>query len=183
MTKPRLTDLQSVLLSAALRREHGDLLPAPTSVAGKDDDVHKALGQLLKRGFVTETDQPPSGTEWRVDGDARYGLTLSELGRTAIGAAGDEVDDAATSDAVLPAGVDRAPSNGPRPGTAPTKTAVVIAMLGRKKGATLPELVDATGWLPHTTRAALTGLRKKGHELNRGKRGDVTCYTIAKAKA
>ncbi len=39
-----------------------------------------------------------------------------------------------------------------------TKQARVIALLERDSGATLDELVAATGWLPHTTRAALTGL-------------------------
>jgi hypothetical protein len=33
-------------------------------------------------------------------------------------------------------------------------------MLSSHGGATLNALVKATGWLPHTTRAALTGLRK-----------------------
>ena len=32
----------------------------------------------------------------------------------------------------------------------------------RAKGATLDELIEATDWLPHTTRAALTGLRNAG---------------------
>ena len=41
-----------------------------------------------------------------------------------------------------------------------TKTATVVALLGSDGGATLAELIAATGWLPHTTRAALTGLRK-----------------------
>ena len=61
----------------------------------------------------------------------------------------------------------------------PSKTAAVLALLQRGEGATLPELVAATGWLPHTTRAALTGLRKKGHTIERSKRGDATCYRIA----
>ena len=63
----------------------------------------------------------------------------------------------------------------PAPGT---KTAAVIALLQRKEGATLAELVAATSWLPHTTRAALTGLRKKGHAIERTKRGEETCYRI-----
>jgi hypothetical protein len=46
-----------------------------------------------------------------------------------------------------------------------TKQALVIAMLCAKGGATLDTLVDATGWLPHTTRAALTGLRKRGFAI------------------
>jgi hypothetical protein len=34
-------------------------------------------------------------------------------------------------------------------------------------------MVAATGWLPHTTRAALTGLKKKDHVLERSKRGET----------
>ena len=60
-----------------------------------------------------------------------------------------------------------------------TKTAAVIALLKRNTGATLAELIVATSWLPHTTRAALTGLRKKGHLIERSKRGEATCYRIA----
>jgi hypothetical protein len=37
----------------------------------------------------------------------------------------------------------------------------------RPKGATLDEMIEATEWLPHTTRAALTGLRKRGFALER----------------
>lgn len=63
----------------------------------------------------------------------------------------------------------------------PSKIATVIALLEREQGATLAEMVEATGWLPHTTRAALTGLKKKAHTIARAKRDDVTCYRIAKA--
>ena len=65
--------------------------------------------------------------------------------------------------------------------TAPSKISIVVDMLRREKGATLAELVEATGWLPHTTRAALTGLRKKGRTLEKSKRGEVTCYRILEA--
>lgn len=67
---------------------------------------------------------------------------------------------------------------GPR---GPSKISSVIALLERPAGATLAELVEATGWLPHTTRAALTGLKKKGHVLAKDKRNHVTCYRIAAA--
>ena len=40
-------------------------------------------------------------------------------------------------------------------------------MLSRERGATLDALTEATGWLPHTTRAALTRLRKKGYVIER----------------
>ena len=62
-----------------------------------------------------------------------------------------------------------------------SKSATVIALLQRDDGATLAELIAATNWLPHTTRAALTGLRKKGHAIDRSKRGEDTCYRIVQA--
>lgn len=80
------------------------------------------------------------------------------------------------------------PTSTPQPLTAdlaslsparPSKTAGVLALLRRDEGATLDELVAATNWLPHTTRAALTVLRKKGYAIERGKRGDTTCYSLA----
>lgn len=64
-----------------------------------------------------------------------------------------------------------------------SKAATVIALLERGSGATSAELITATGWLPHTMRAALTGLRKKGHTIECGKRGTETCYTITAACA
>ena len=59
-----------------------------------------------------------------------------------------------------------------------SKIAKVLGLLGSEQGATLNELAQATSWLPHTVRAALTGLRKKGHVIERGKRGAVTYYQI-----
>jgi hypothetical protein len=49
----------------------------------------------------------------------------------------------------------------------PNKAATVQKLLSRPKGATLAEIMSATGWLPHSTRAFMTGLRKKGHDLVR----------------
>ena len=60
-----------------------------------------------------------------------------------------------------------------------TKTDKVVALLKRKHGASIEELTKATGWLPHTTRAAMTGLRKKGHDIERTKVGGVSRYAIA----
>jgi hypothetical protein len=67
------------------------------------------------------------------------------------------------------------------PAPKPSKIAQVVELLRREGGATLAELVEATGWLPHSARAALTGLRHKGHAIEKTKRGDVTCYRIAEA--
>lgn len=59
-----------------------------------------------------------------------------------------------------------------------SKAETVLTLLGRAEGATLDELVAATGWLPHTTRAAMTGLKKKGHQITRTKVGGVSRYTV-----
>lgn len=65
-----------------------------------------------------------------------------------------------------------------------TKAGLVEDLLDRDKGASLDELCQATGWLPHTCRAFLTGLRKKGRNLERAKREDgTTCYKLAPAEA
>ncbi|MEQ8744924.1 DUF3489 domain-containing protein [Parasphingorhabdus sp.] len=60
-----------------------------------------------------------------------------------------------------------------------TKSATVIALLNRGKGATLGEICKATKWQTHSARAFLTGLRKKGFTIAREQRGDDgTAYRI-----
>ena len=57
-----------------------------------------------------------------------------------------------------------------------SKISGVIGALERGSGATIDEIVAATGWLPHTARAALTGLRKRGYGCASGsldRRGTV----------
>ena len=64
----------------------------------------------------------------------------------------------------------------------PTKTATILKFLRRPKGASIAELQKATGWKAHSVRAALTGLRKKGHDVQRGKgTKGVTTYRLKKA--
>jgi Protein of unknown function (DUF3489) len=43
----------------------------------------------------------------------------------------------------------------------------LIAMLARDNGASIAEIAAALSWLPHTSRAALTGLRRKGYTIER----------------
>jgi hypothetical protein len=55
---------------------------------------------------------------------------------------------------------------------ASTKRAKLIAMLERPEGASVAEIGQRLGWLPHTVRAAITGLRKAGREVSRSKDAD-----------
>ncbi len=61
-----------------------------------------------------------------------------------------------------------------------TKKAQLIQMLTRKAGADVTTISEQLGWLPHTTRAALTGLRKAGFEISAEKNDDgkPACYRI-----
>jgi len=56
-------------------------------------------------------------------------------------------------------------SAGPHAPRRGSKLAQVIELLHRDHGATVDELIAATGWLAHTTRAALSGLRKRGYAV------------------
>ncbi len=57
------------------------------------------------------------------------------------------------------------------------------AVQGAGRDATLDALIEATGWLPHTTRAALTGLRKKGYVIERlgGEGKGPSAYSVVPA--
>ena len=162
MTK--LTDTQSILLSTASQREGGSLYPLPTTLTAPKPVIHKSIAALITRALAEERETADAASAHRTDGDLRYGLFITAAGMAAIGAG--ECVGAKVSSAIA-AKPDRT-----------SKSAVVIALLQRGEGATMPELIEATGWLPHTTRAALTGLRKKGYAINKSKRDGATCYRI-----
>ena len=73
-----------------------------------------------------------------------------------------------------------APAAKPATAKTHTKTSLVVALLLKDGGASMADLCQATNWLPHTCRAFLTGLRKKGRALERSKREDgTTIYQLA----
>jgi hypothetical protein len=62
-----------------------------------------------------------------------------------------------------------------------TKSAILRKLLSRKAGADLVALQSATGWQPHSVRAALSGLRKAGYGIDRAepaKPGNGAVYRI-----
>jgi hypothetical protein len=61
----------------------------------------------------------------------------------------------------------------------PSKSALVIKLLSRARGATASEIGEPTGWQPHSVRSYLTGLRKKGRSIVREQRKTgETAYRI-----
>ncbi len=66
------------------------------------------------------------------------------------------------------------------PPSAGTKLDRLVALLGRAKGASIAEMMDATGWQPHSVRGALAGaLRKRGLTITSTKPGDERRYHAA----
>ena len=183
----RLTDIQLILLATAAQRDEGSLLPPPETLGEGPARIRKAVEALIRRGLAEEVPIKKSADAWRSEGRRSIGVVITHAGRAAIGVEGDAPEEGGaltpvpvTSPTISPplpeqpAAADEAPVS---PG-ATTKTALVLGMLRRESGATLDELTSATSWLPHTTRAALTGLRKKGHAIDKRKRGAVTCYHL-----
>jgi hypothetical protein len=150
---PKLNDTQTILLSTASRREDLSLHPLPDAQAKSGARVTKAITALIKAGLLEEREE------------GAIFATIAGLAAIGIGSEEGQVD----GPIVEPEPVQ------PRA----TKSALLVDLLRREGGATLPDLIAATGWLPHTTRAALTGLRKKGHAIDRFKRDDITTYRIA----
>ena len=63
-----------------------------------------------------------------------------------------------------------------KPPKPPSKQQQLAALVVRDEGATLDQMIAATGWLPHTTRAALTALKKKGYVITSDKIDGVRTY-------
>lgn len=162
MTNGKTTDLQMVLLLAASRRKTASLHPLPTA-AGKDGDaIDAAIEQLLADKLVAENEAATARQTWRTVDGKRIALVLTQAGR-----------EAAARDA----------AKGREDSERASKIGTVLGLLRRDEGATLDELVSATGWLPHTTRAALTGLKKKGHVITRNKTDGVSRYAVCEARS
>jgi hypothetical protein len=63
----------------------------------------------------------------------------------------------------------------------PTKHQQIIDLLVRPGGATLEEMSTKANWLVHSTRAFLTGLKKRGYEVTSDKVDGIRRYRISKA--
>ncbi len=179
----KLTDKQLVLMSAAAQREDRCLVASPTLKGGA---AQKVASRLISTGLVKEVKAKSDDPIWRRDEEsgASYALKLTAAGAKAIAVddavapedAGEEGNALADHDqAAIPPKLeakDARPAEEMEPGpagpSAPrdgSKLARVIALLERDHGATIEELIAATGWLAHTTRAALTALRKRGYAV------------------
>jgi len=171
---PRLTDTQLVILSAAAQREDRAALPLPEALMIKGAAVTKTLKGLRKRGLLEEKPAPRGAEAWREGQDGRgMMLAVTAAGLEAIGV------DAEEERAPQPRVANGRPkkrqsgrthsAGGRRPKPekpsanvrAGTKQALLIDLLKRKRGASIEEIVEATGWQAHSVRGAISGALKK----------------------
>jgi hypothetical protein len=165
----KLTETQRKLLIAARQRDDR-LLTIPSTLKG--GAAQKVGASLIAAGAVKEIKAKSGAPVWRRDAETgkEYALKLTAAGVKAV--AIETAADAGEAPRANPpseeeADVAAGPSakaSAPREGS---KISKVVALLERDSGATLEELIAATGWLPHTSRAALTGLRKRGYAIER----------------
>jgi hypothetical protein len=165
MTNP--SDTQSLILSRAATRPGNLALPLPEGLVGAAAKM--VVGKMIARGWLEEVEANLRRSEpmWRETGDG-HGTTLiaTEAGLEAIGIEPLVASAVASARQARPRPqVEQTPDDTdtakPVAIRAGTKQAQIIAMLQRPEGATVVEMVEATGWLAHTVRGCISGALKK----------------------
>jgi hypothetical protein len=200
----KLTDTQLIMLNAAAQRNDRYLVAAPNL---KVAAAQKIASKLIGAGLVREIRAKAGAPVWRRDEDAglSYALRLTVAGAKAI--AIDESlepglvdDDGDLRENIAPARSSSEEHSAPDPSSAGenrtafrrsssprggTKLAQVVELLQQDRGASIDELIVVTGWLPHTTRAALTGLRKRGFvtAIDRSDKERGSIYRVERSPA
>ena len=169
---PKLTDTQSIILSRAATRPDNLSMPLPEGLAGAAAKM--AVAKMIERGWLEEVEANlrRGDPRWRETGDG-HGTTLiaTEAGLAVIGiepvvattmtnlrkaklevvsAAKEPIETSPDTDTPQPVAI-----------RAGTKQAQIIALLQRPEGASITEIVEATGWLPHRARGLISGGLKK----------------------
>ena len=163
----KLTATHLNILGLASDRENG-LISRPAAMKAAAAD--KVAAKLIDLGLVREIRGKATMPIWRTDNDGKaFSLKILKAGRETLKSAevktessadlaGAAKQDATTNAEVLQANALACSDHG----TPRSKRTIVLSLLERQEGATIVDLMAATGWLAHTTRAALSGLRKKG---------------------
>ena len=185
-TAIRLTELQSLLLSHASRSERQAFEPLPETLRDQGARIRPCMRSLVKRGLaevrtIKGDDEKPTVVE----------VLATPAGLEAIGCETSPrpLSPGATSEEILASEQVRADpqaaSTSPAPEPASdteklgSRTQQLLQLLAQDEGITLAALAETTGSLPHSVRAALTGLRKKGHAIESTKVDGEHRYSVA----
>lgn len=169
---PKLSDTQTIILSRAATRPDNLAMPLPEGLAGAAAKM--VVAKMIERGWLEEVEANLRRREplWRETCDG-HGTTLiaTEAGLAAIGiepvvattmsnlrkaklevvlAAKEPIETSPDADTPQPVAI--------RTGT---KQAQIIALLQRPEGASIGEIVEATGWAAHSARGMISGGLKK----------------------
>lgn len=167
------TETQTLILSAAAQRPGNLALPLPKALVGAAAKL--TVTKMIERGWLQEVEANLRKGEplWRETGDG-HGTTLivTDAGLLAI-----RIEPVVVKTV---AAVRKHSAEDPAPAhklpliRAGTKQATLIQMLRCPEGATIEEIMEATGWLAHTARGALSGALKKKLGLEVSSRKDET---------
>jgi len=155
----QISDTQALILSAAAQRPEHIALTLPDSLRG--GAAAKVVAAMIAKGLLQEVDADRRRSElvWRETGDG-HGVTLiaTDMGLATIGI---DPDDAPTEGPVTDSPTEHAAAPKTRMPREGTKQTTLIAMLRAPDGATIEEIMAATGWQSPTVRDAMAGALKK----------------------
>ncbi len=143
---------QQAILQHAVRDSGGKIVWFPEHIKG--GARAKVLEGLFKRALIT-----PDGDDWVV---AAEGYDALEVPRPGALPSTITLDDPELESAVTTAEASWQTAKDKPHRTRPdSKQALVIEMLKRPEGATIAQIMQATGWQQHTVRGTLAGSLKK----------------------
>jgi hypothetical protein len=169
----KLTDTQSIILSREATRPDNLAMPLPEGLAGAAAKM--AVSKMIERGWLEEVEANLRRGEplWRETGDG-HGTTLiaTEAGLAAIGIEPvvsatmtnlrkAKLEVVSAPKVAAEAAADPAVTTKPIAIRAGTKQATIIALLQRPEGASITEIIEATGWAAHSARGMISGGLKK----------------------
>lgn len=197
-----LSVAQLLVLTTAAQRLDRMVLPLPATLRARGAIRQRLLTTLLRAALLEEVPAPDNTVSWREDASGRpLALSVTAAGLAAVGTPASSPQPKPDRDA-LPAltsnegqavavepatgtpaaeataatgGQQEAPTAAARPGG---KLGQVLAAVTAEAGASLIELVALTGWQPHTARAALTGLRRRGYAVHLAERDGRKAYRL-----
>lgn len=143
MATDKLTENQRAVLLAAARSANLVAWPVPQTLKLSKGSATIVAKGLLKRGLLEERLALGSDPIWRDGQDGKsMTLVITKAGMTAVGMGPTDQPGADETTRM------------PRAGS---KLAMLVALLGRDDGATVAEMMAATGWQEHSVRGVMSG--------------------------